>query len=117
MILLTVTVTPLYGGDRYVHHNHDGAPATRMRQKTGLHPGPAACRQARACLPEPRRTPAQAETRLPGRTGSEAQAVGDSAVTGVATSPVSCSRRRLRPRCRRDMTVPTGVPMISAISR
>jgi hypothetical protein len=42
--LLTVTVTPLYGGDRYVHHNHGGAPAARMRQKTRLPPVPAACR-------------------------------------------------------------------------
>jgi hypothetical protein len=40
MILLTVTVTPLYWGDRYGHHNHDGAPAARMRQMTRLRPSP-----------------------------------------------------------------------------
>jgi hypothetical protein len=40
MILVTVTVTPLYWGDRYGHHDHDDAPAPRMRQKTGLHPRP-----------------------------------------------------------------------------
>ena len=36
-----------------------------------------------------------------------------------ARSPlvISCSRIFLRPRCSRDITVPTGVPIISAISR
>jgi hypothetical protein len=37
MIMVTVTVTTLYGGDRYGHHDHDGAPAAGMRQKTRLH--------------------------------------------------------------------------------
>jgi hypothetical protein len=40
MILVTVTVTPLYWGDRYVHRDHDGALAARMRQKTGMPPRP-----------------------------------------------------------------------------
>ncbi len=31
--------------------------------------------------------------------------------------PPSSARRRLRPRYSRDSTVPTGVPMMSAISR
>src|SRR3979411_60389 len=31
-------------------------------------------------------------------------------------TPVSMSRNCLRPRCSRDITVPIGVPMISAIS-
>jgi hypothetical protein len=40
--MVNVTVTPLYWGDRYVHLDHGGAPAARMRQKTGLRPVPAA---------------------------------------------------------------------------
>jgi hypothetical protein len=38
MILVTVTVTPIEGGDRNGHQDRDGGAAARMRQKTGLHP-------------------------------------------------------------------------------
>jgi hypothetical protein len=41
MILLTVTVTPLYWGDRYGHHDQDGAPAARMGQRPECAPVPA----------------------------------------------------------------------------
>jgi hypothetical protein len=44
MITVNVTVTPLYAGERYVHHDHDRAPAARMRQKTRLRPRLAAYR-------------------------------------------------------------------------
>ncbi len=52
----------------------------------------------------------------PGKAG-RAQAPDDSGC-GVPNPPaISCSLIFLRPRCSRDITVPTGVPMISAISR
>ena len=42
----------------------------------------------------------------------------DDSGRGAPNPPaISCSRIFLRPRCSRDITVPTGVPMISAISR
>jgi mannosyltransferase len=55
-----------------------------------------------------------------GSPGNQAggQAPDDSAC-GLPTNPlaISCSLIFRRPRCSRDITVPTGVPMISAISR
>jgi len=47
----------------------------------------------------------------------EAQAPDDSACGARSPPAISCSRIFLRPRCSRDITVPTGVPIISAISR
>ena len=50
--------------------------------------------------------------------GLRRQAPGVSAAAGGRPPAASsCSRILRRPRCRRDITVPTGVPMISAISR
>jgi hypothetical protein len=46
-----------------------------------------------------------------------AQAPDDSGRGAPNPPAISCSRIFLRPRCSRDITVPTGVPMISAISR
>ena len=46
-----------------------------------------------------------------------AQAPDDSSCGAPNPLAISCSRIFLRPRCSRDITVPTGVPMISAISR
>src|SRR5205085_332290 len=48
---------------------------------------------------------------------SRAQAPVDSARGVPNPLATSCSRIFLRPRCSRDITVPTGVPIISAISR
>ena len=48
---------------------------------------------------------------------SRVQAPEDSGCGVPNPLAISCSRIFLRPRCSRDITVPTGVPMISAISR
>ena len=54
---------------------------------------------------------------LPRRAARPTQAPDDSARRAPNPLAISCSRIFLRPRCSRDITVPTGVPMISAISR
>ena len=54
--------------------------------------------------------------RVPSRS-RPGQAPDDSACGAPRPPAVSCSRIFLRPRCSRDITVPTGVPIISAISR
>ncbi len=69
--------------------------------------------------PTPGFMPSRAD-RLRRRTGSgagPAQAPDDSGRGAPNPPAISCSRIFLRPRCSRDITVPTGVPMISAISR
>jgi mannosyltransferase len=54
----------------------------------------------------------------PARPGHPAAQAPDDSARGVPNPlAISCSRIFLRPRCSRDITVPTGVPIISAISR
>ena len=70
------------------------------------HPAPLAGRRGHA---HPVRVLTAARPRV--------QAPDDSACGARSPLAISCSRIFLRPRCSRDITVPTGVPIISAISR